>query len=209
MLYLNRHEVVNVNLLSKPKWIYDLNEVARVPILQDNRNRLLTESLVICDYLNDLHKDKEPLYPTDPYDKAKDRLIIQKFNDSALNSFLLIKNNAPIQQISESFKRLYQNVERKLIKKQTPFISSFDEKLGMVDLMTWPWIERMEPISIILAAQNGSPLPHSTILSKYRAKMLEIPAIKRHYKDTHLHIEWFQMLFRSIAAGVTRPKSSK
>jgi len=201
------HQVVNLHLLSKPKWIYDLNEVARVPILQDNRNRLLTESLVICDYLEDLNKEKKPLYPPDAFDKAKDRLIIQKFNDSAMNCFLLIKNNAPIEQIAEAFKRLYLNVERKLVKKQTPYISSFDTRAGMVDLMIWPWLERMEPISIILAAQKGNPLPQSMILSKYIDKMLEIPAVRRHYKETNLHIEWFQMLFRSIATAGARSKS--
>lgn len=49
--------------------------LGKVPFMEEN-GAVLTESQVICEYLEDTHREK-PLYPADPLAKAKVRELIQ------------------------------------------------------------------------------------------------------------------------------------
>lgn len=72
--FLFRHEVVNIDLMSKPDWLCEKNPNLEVPILERGDMRI-TESLVICEFLEDIKPDK-PLMPKDPLHKAHVRMLI-------------------------------------------------------------------------------------------------------------------------------------
>lgn len=58
-----------------------MNPAQLVPTLQLDEKRKLHESLVICDYLDTAYPGNN-LIPTDPYEFAMHKLIVQDFNKS-------------------------------------------------------------------------------------------------------------------------------
>ncbi|PIO68962.1 glutathione S-transferase protein [Teladorsagia circumcincta] len=66
-------EVVNVNLSDKPKFLFEKHPDGKVPILEHN-NKTIIESTLIAEYLDWISPAK-PILPTDPYLKARQRMI--------------------------------------------------------------------------------------------------------------------------------------
>ena len=69
-----------MNTWEKPKWFFDKNPNALVPVLEKD-SRIVYESLITSEYLDELHPDQRPLYPEDPYAKARDKMVIGFFCD--------------------------------------------------------------------------------------------------------------------------------
>lgn len=59
--------------------MYDKVPHGKIPALEVENGEILTEDLIIVDYLEDRYH-QHPLYPKDPLQKAKDRILIEKFN---------------------------------------------------------------------------------------------------------------------------------
>jgi len=75
------YEAVNVDLKNKPEWLFDKSPQAKVPIIEfDADNKILTESLIIADYLDEVYSYKGRLAPEDPYQKAQDRLFVESLS---------------------------------------------------------------------------------------------------------------------------------
>jgi glutathione S-transferase len=75
-----RFEVVNINLVSKPDWFLALNPRGQVPTLELDDGRILAESLIVADYLDEVGDKSKILHPKDTFQKAKDRLLVERFN---------------------------------------------------------------------------------------------------------------------------------
>ena len=55
-----------------------MNPARKVPTVVLNDGSIINESLIICDFLDE--KFPEPrLYPGDPVQKAKDRMMVERF----------------------------------------------------------------------------------------------------------------------------------
>ena len=76
MIYY-RHELVNVNLKYKPKWIRERYPAGLVPILEKD-GRVVYESSVCNDYLDEIYPEPK-LTPSDPYEKAEDKMLSETF----------------------------------------------------------------------------------------------------------------------------------
>src|SRR3954452_8462008 len=74
------HEAVVIDLADRPAWLYELNPVGRVPVL-DKGGWALPESVVINEFLEESYPDP-PLLPVDPEARAAARL--QVFRDAEL-----------------------------------------------------------------------------------------------------------------------------
>jgi glutathione S-transferase len=72
------YETVVVDLDDRPAWIYEKNPLGRVPVLEDDAF-LLPESAVIDEYLEERYPDP-PLWPADPGERARGRLLVFRFD---------------------------------------------------------------------------------------------------------------------------------
>lgn len=72
------HETGEVDLRNRPGWIYELNPVGKVPVLDDGF--VLPESTVIMEYLDERYPDP-PLLPTEQAARAQARLAVHRFDD--------------------------------------------------------------------------------------------------------------------------------
>jgi glutaredoxin len=72
------YERVEIDLGSRPDWIYELNPTGKVPVLDDGF--VLPESAVIMEYLDDRYPE-QPLLPADPKSRALARKWVFRFDD--------------------------------------------------------------------------------------------------------------------------------
>lgn len=171
---LCRYDAVYINLTQKPKWYLEKYPLGKVPCIELEDGEALTESLIIADYLEDAYPEV-PLYPSDPLAKAKDKLLIDQFNNvtsalykviaaqysniftSLLITSLLNKSFSLIAQLYrgassehvmfDEFLAALEVYEHELKKRGTPFFGG--SKPSMLDFMIWPWCERLDVLRIL------------------------------------------------------------
>ncbi|CAJ0966584.1 unnamed protein product [Ranitomeya imitator] len=82
------HEIVNINLRSKPDWFFEKNPKGLVPTIETSDGKIIYESSIVCDYLDDAFPGKK-LTPADPYEKAQQKILLEHFSET------LVKRNSP------------------------------------------------------------------------------------------------------------------
>jgi glutathione S-transferase len=73
------YDRVEIDLRDRPDWLYELNPLGKVPVLEDGA-LVLPESAVIIEYL----EEREPsprLLPDDMTERARARLHVYRFDD--------------------------------------------------------------------------------------------------------------------------------
>ncbi|XP_042240875.1 pyrimidodiazepine synthase-like [Homarus americanus] len=150
-----KHEVVYVNLKTKPDWLFEKNPRGKVPILEYN-GRLLSESLVTCDYLDEAYPNP-PLYPADPWKKAQDRVFVELWSQVTRPLFRLFYSRGEgdeefVSKECSDFKAGLGVFEKELTKRGTRFFGG--DTPGMLDYMIWPWAERL-PLAELIAGEAG------------------------------------------------------
>lgn len=102
----------------------------------------LIESLIICDYIDEKYP-QHPLQNKDPLLKARDRILVERFNEFITPYYRILLNHktdgAPPGTIKELITAL-DVFEQELKKRGTKFFGG--SKCGMLDYMIWPWCER-------------------------------------------------------------------
>ena len=94
-----RYEEVLINLSDQPAWYLAKNSAAEVPLLEwiDEKTkavRSIPESLVVCDYLEDLYPEPR-LHSSDPFERAQQKVLISRLGNvkqSNLYFFIFIKH---------------------------------------------------------------------------------------------------------------------
>lgn len=97
----------------RPAWFHQVNPLGKVPVLRHG-GRLLNESSVICEYLEDAFPSAPTCVPKDPYTKALARIMIDHAN----------------QKFVPAMYRLLMNQD-----------SAQNEKLTEDALATWRWVD--------------------------------------------------------------------
>lgn len=77
--FIFRYDVVYVNLTNKPEWLIEKSPLNKVPCIELEGGETVYESLIVADYLDEAYPQNK-LYPNDPLIKAKDKLLIDRFN---------------------------------------------------------------------------------------------------------------------------------
>lgn len=80
------YDVVYVNVTHMPDWLIEKNPLNKVPCIELKGGEILYESLIIADYLDDAYPQNK-LYPSNPLAKAKDKLLIDRFN-AVINDYI-------------------------------------------------------------------------------------------------------------------------
>ncbi|XP_075072294.1 glutathione S-transferase omega-1-like isoform X2 [Mixophyes fleayi] len=170
-----KHEVVNINLRSKPDWFFEKSPLGLVPSLETSDGKIIYESPIVCDYLDEAFPGIK-LTPADPYMKAEQKMILDHF--SGITSVLLkivlaMKKNEDTTEFKAQFVEKFTKLEEMLAKKGTVYFSG--KSVSMVDYMIWPWIERLIFFDV------GEYLEKTPHISAWSDLMMQDPAVKETY----------------------------
>jgi glutathione S-transferase len=155
------HQYVEINPYKKEKHFLDLNPRGLVPTLaiaesvQPSRNaanggvkklneKVLYESTVILDYLNEIHPSP-PFYPSDPYDKARCKLWADHISSRIVPAFYRFLQHTPDKNYSldsarEEFVRHIKTLVPEM-DETGPFFTG--SEMSMVDVILIPWAMRI------------------------------------------------------------------
>ncbi|XP_072016751.1 glutathione S-transferase omega-1-like [Amphiura filiformis] len=170
-------DTINCNLDQKPEFFTKRNpKQGCVPTI-DRNGQVVWESEVICNLLEEWYPDV-PLYPKDPYSKAKDQLVVSMFNNKVIPSFykvLLLRgheNEDVVSQYVEEFTKNMTEYANELETRGTKFYAGND-KPGMVDYLCWPWVEKTIFVDRMKAVVDSIP-----VLKAYVDEMLQQNIVK-------------------------------
>ncbi|XP_059468421.1 pyrimidodiazepine synthase-like isoform X2 [Neocloeon triangulifer] len=187
-------EVVNVNLVDKPDWFLALNPLGQVPTLEYSDGRILAESLIVSEYLDEIGDSTRPLQSKDPFQRSRDKMLMERFN-MVINPLFKVMLNLHKPDLDLSpFDKMLDNLEtfeKELVSRGTKFFGG--DKPGLLDYMIWPWFERFE---ILFAMGNESKLkiPQSRFprLFKWTNEMLEDEAVKTWWLPLDAHVQYLK-----------------
>ncbi|CAL8102293.1 unnamed protein product [Orchesella dallaii] len=188
------YDIVNCNLKDKADWLLERNPGGKVPILETNDGKVLYESLIISDYLDEVYAQR-PLNSKDPYTKALDRILVERFS-GVISFFYKIMFTIRDGELDltkehiESFVKALKPFEDELTKRSSVFFAG--EQPGMLDYMIWPWIERIPIFKSKVpdlfdydAAKKQNP--H---LEKWRQAMKKDAAVAKYLLSTEIHLQF-------------------
>ncbi|XP_033328381.1 pyrimidodiazepine synthase [Megalopta genalis] len=183
------YDVVYVNLMSKPEWLLQKSPYGKVPCIELDGGETLYESLIIADYLDEAYPQNK-LYPNNPLAKAKDKLLIDKFNSVISTIYKLYLNASTGCDMFEEALTGLELFEKELAVRKTVFFGG--QSPGMLDFMIWPWWERADVLKVLRGEQYGIPRGRFKKLLEWRSAMKENPAVKNSYLSTELHAKYTQ-----------------
>ncbi|NP_001165912.1 glutathione S-transferase O1 isoform X1 [Nasonia vitripennis] len=183
------YDVVYVNLSQKPEWLVEKSPLGKVPCLELENGDTLYESLVIAEYLDEAYPEHH-LFPTDPLAKAKDKLLIERFNDVITSMYKLYSGKTVDKDLFNEALLGLEIFDRELAKRATPFFGG--NQPGMLDLMIWPWCERADIIRILRGEQFVIPRERFLRLLEWKLAMKEDPAVKGSFLDAETHAKYMK-----------------
>lgn len=143
-----KHEIVNINIIKKPSWFTERNPLGTLPVLEHDDGRTLCDSIIICNYLDAIYKDK-PLNPTDAYTKAKHQVLVELFSKVTAAYLKALRTNKP-----ESLEDLNKSLEYFEVNLNTDYFGGSSP--AMVDYMIWPWFERFAFLKLAIEYEFSS-----------------------------------------------------
>ncbi|KAF9916784.1 hypothetical protein BX616_002823 [Lobosporangium transversale] len=155
-------EIVPIDLnVPRPDWyLKEINPYGQVPALKVDDKHVILESLLVAEYLSDLHPGAG-LFPTDPLQRAQTRYLIHHWGNRThpafhKAAFVLDREQAAKHREEfivelEKFNRLLENVYRREEDGNGPFF--LGDKFTFADLALGPFMSRF----ILLGAyDNGN-----------------------------------------------------
>jgi len=181
------YHTFNINLADKPEWLTKYSPLGKVPALglpTEKGTPFIHESLIIADYLDEKYPERR-LYPDDPLAKAKDRLLIEQFND-VITAYYTTAKDGDLDSLTDLSIRL-DKFEEELKKRGSSFFGG--SQPGMLDYMIWPWCER-----IALLKDFGYELDKDRFskLIQWNTKMIADPAVNVHYLSAEYHSRYWE-----------------
>lgn len=144
------YHTVNINLKAKPDWLQSHSVTGKVPALRLTNEPgapYLVESLIVADYLEE--KFPTGLYAAgDPVQKANDRLRLIEFEQKVIPAYFQIAYSEANEVARQQLRTGLRVFDDELRKRATPFYGG--RNAGMLDLMMWPWAERVTALAGIL-----------------------------------------------------------
>lgn len=87
------YEAVEIDLSNRPAWLYELNPIGKVPVL-DDVGFILPESEVIMQYLDDRYPEL-PLLPAGARGRAEARLAVHRFDELLGDDYYAFRREEP------------------------------------------------------------------------------------------------------------------
>ncbi len=140
------YETIEIDLGSMPEWYKQKSPNQKVPLLELEDGRLLWESAVIAEYVDEALKGPA-LMPADPFLKAEIRIWLSKVGDGLIPRFYQTLRG---QEEPEGLQAILQELESH-DWRGGPFW--LGQNLTLADIFIFPWFERWP----ILAHYRGLP----------------------------------------------------
>ncbi|XP_058043648.1 glutathione S-transferase omega-1-like isoform X2 [Ahaetulla prasina] len=189
------HEIVNINLRSKPEWFFEKNPLGMVPVLETSKGQLISESSIACEYLDEAYPGKK-LYPADPYEKAYQKMILEyfsKLHPICFNYIRAFMNDEDASELKNEFQKKLPKLEKMLKSRKTKFFGGIS--VSMIDYLIWPWFERIEAFQLLEC------LDHTPRLKRWIALMKLDPAVQATITDPKIFKGFLELYFnRSLEA---------
>lgn len=154
------YETVVIDLDDRPAWLYELNPVGRVPVL-DEDGWALPESAVINELLEERYPEP-PLLPADPAARAAARLAIFRCDDFTRPYYALRRGQEGAEAAFAALAALDATLAG------TPFLTG--AAFGLADVAYVPWVIRARD----LLGVSLVPYPH---LDAWLARLAERPSV--------------------------------
>ncbi|XP_077978839.1 glutathione S-transferase omega-1-like [Glandiceps talaboti] len=141
------HETVNCNLKNKPEWLFEKNPKGLVPVVEHG-DKVLYESLIVNDYLDEVFPGKRSLNAKDPYQRGLDQIMLDVFtNKVSGNGFKVWRSKGEDKEATENLMIGLGKLEVDLKKRGTTFFGG--SQPGMLDYNMWPLFERLHRLAEI------------------------------------------------------------
>ncbi|XP_017042580.1 pyrimidodiazepine synthase isoform X1 [Drosophila ficusphila] len=185
------HYNIYIDLIERPEWFKDYSPLGKVPALQlagIKDQPTLVESLIIAEYLDEQYPEPR-LFPTDPLQKALDKILIERFIPvvSAVYPVLTCNSKAPPDAL-QNFENALDVFEVELAKRGTPFFAG--QNIGIVDYMLWPWFERFPSMKLNTEQKYELDANRFANLLKWRELVAQNYAVQTTALDVQLHAEF-------------------
>ncbi|XP_071987258.1 glutathione S-transferase omega-1-like [Engystomops pustulosus] len=184
-----KHEVININLKSKPEWFFEKSPLGLVPSLETSDGKIIYESPIVCDYLDEAYPGKK-LSATDPYERAQEKILLVHFSQVTVVLFEILQARKKNQDLTEMKARCFEKfkvIEETLSKKKTPYFGG--KAVSMVDYMIWPWFERLHISEVTHFLEK---LPR---INAWQKLMLQDPLVKATYTEPDVITGFFHLFF--------------
>ncbi|XP_076658502.1 glutathione S-transferase omega-1 [Halictus rubicundus] len=151
------HDIVNINLMNKPEWYFEIHSEGKVPAFVDVDGTVVVDSAVIADYLDEKYPEP-PLYNEST--KARYCELLDHYSKivSIFSNCVHGKDKRPLSEITAEMSSLLEEFEKELASRGTIFFGG--SQPGMLDILMWPWIERRKSLSLIykepMSLNNGA-----------------------------------------------------
>ena len=150
-----------IDLEDRPAWLYELNPVGRVPVLESD-GWALPESVVINEFLEERYPEP-PLLPADPEARAAARLQVFRDDDFTKPYYALRRQQDGAE---EAFAAALADLDATLA--DAPFLTG--AAFGLADIALVPWVIRARD----MLGVSLEPYPH---VDGWLARLAERPSI--------------------------------
>uniref|UniRef100_A0A8C5WDW4 Glutathione S-transferase omega n=1 Tax=Leptobrachium leishanense TaxID=445787 RepID=A0A8C5WDW4_9ANUR len=185
-----KHEIVNINLINKPEWYLEKNPSGLVPALELSTGDVITESLIVSEYLDEAYPGPK-LTPSDPLQKAKQKIILEYIGQVTSLLVRLLKakkSNQDLTELKAEANVKLQKLNEILVNNKTPYFGG--EDVSMSDYMIYPWFERAVLFDV---TEMLSQMPN---LKKWSDLMIQDPAVKQTFIAPDVYAGFSKLYFQ-------------
>jgi len=177
-------EVVNINLIDKPEWFLEKkNPLGKVPTIEHD-GKIVYESLVCVDYVNELFSSGRQYMGKDAYERAKERMLTERLT-ALPSAFYPLYRNRNDPTLLANLEKAFQLYESLL---QHDYFSG--SQPGYADFMAWPWVERLSAMEILTDGKISITPAKYPRFAAYIERMKNIPEIKTFLLSGQVHAKF-------------------
>lgn len=181
------YERVNITLKEKPEWFLEKNPKGMVPVLEQD-GRILYESLIVAEYLDAVYPKPRALLPSDPYRRARDAMLIDFYGNKFIpNYYKLVFSEGKETEAGPALVEVFEQLEKELTERNSKFFGG--EQLAFIDLMIWPWLERLSVLTQFNPKVELTSFPR---LLRWSQAMLAEPVVQECLLPPEVHSKFYQ-----------------
>ncbi|XP_055356474.1 glutathione S-transferase omega-1-like [Paramacrobiotus metropolitanus] len=134
-----QYELVNMNTTDLPKWYADYSPLGDVPALRvPGKVGLLFDSVIMSEYIGQNFPTEPKLLPKDEYEKGLQKVTLNVITRKVISNLEAVAaRNEKIDELKKSLKEVEELMTGQYFS---------GDKMGFVDVMIWPWFERIAPV---------------------------------------------------------------